>query len=94
MQPRNPFLIDGSPAGPIARFLTAAVAVVILAVSILFGFIFFLSALAAAAIIGIVLWVVSRRTPPTRTPPSSGNTLEGDFEVLDPGQSNQERPKR
>ena len=94
MQPRNPFLIDGRPAGPVARFLTAAVAVVILAVSILFGFIFFLSALAAAAIIGIVLWIVSRRRPPMRTPPSSGNTLEGDFEVLDPGQSNQERPKQ
>ncbi|MGB5621865.1 MAG: hypothetical protein WBN65_05170 [Gammaproteobacteria bacterium] len=94
MQPRNPFLIDGRPAGPVARFLTAVVAVVVLAVSILFGFIFFLSALAAAAIVGIVLWIVSRRRPTVRMPPSSGNTLEGDFEVLDPGQSKQERPKQ
>lgn len=89
MQPRNPFLIDGRPAGPVARFLTAAVAVVVLAVSILFGFIFFLSALVAAAIIGIVLWINSRRATSMRPPPSSGNTLEGDFEVLD-----EERPKR
>ncbi|MGD8977246.1 MAG: hypothetical protein PVG91_06540 [Gammaproteobacteria bacterium] len=93
MQTRHPFLIDGRPPGPLARFFAALVALAILAVSIVFGLVFFLSALAAAAIIGIVLWIQSRRIAPSRhrhgQRPGSGTTLEGDFEVLDP-----KRPER
>ena len=91
MQSRHPFLIDGRPPGPVARFFAALAAMAILAVSIVFGLVFFLSALAAAAIVGIFLWIQSRRMASSRAGqrqhPGSGTTLEGDFEVLDPKRS-------
>lgn len=88
MQTRHPFLIDGRPPGPVARFFAALTALAILAVSVVFGLVFFLSALAAAAIVGIVFWIQSRRSATSRhhprQRPGPGTTLEGDYEVLDP----------
>jgi predicted membrane metal-binding protein len=86
MQTRHPFLTDGRPPGPVARFFATLLALAILAVSIVFGLVFFLSALAAAAIIGIFFWIQSRRSASGRPRPraGSGTTLEGDFEVIEP----------
>jgi len=108
MQTPNPFLINGRPPGPVARFLAGIVALGVLAVSILLGFVFFVSALIAAAIIAIVVWFKTRQPgsaargsqsrgapspgSPFRREPKSGTTLEGDFEVLDPEDSRRDGP--
>lgn len=103
MQTPNPFLINGRPPGPVARFLAGVVALSVLAVSVLLGFVFFVSALIAAAIIAVVVWFKTRQAgsavrgsqspgSPFAREPGSGTTLEGDFEVLDPDDSRRDRP--
>ena len=93
----NPFLINGRPPGPLARFLAGVIALALLAISIFLGFIFFVSALVAAAIIAIVLWFKRKQAGPPGASPfqrerQPGSTLEGDFEVLKPDPPRRDGP--
>ncbi len=91
MQEQGRYLIfDGKPPGPLARLLTALVAMALAAIGLVFGVFFFLAFLVIACVVAAVLWFRLKplrqhmREVASQPAGEAGESIiEGEFTVVD-----------
>jgi hypothetical protein len=84
MQRQTRYIVYQGQTGPVGRVLAAVVGLVLAAVSLVLGFVFFLTVLGIALVVGLYFWIKLRpvRQQMREAAAARPEIIEGDFRVV------------